>query len=77
MPIYEYCCPGCQHRFELLRPLASAGESVACPRCRKPAKRAVSSFACFSRGVDGSSTPVAGGGSGCSSCSSSSCATCG
>jgi len=75
MPIYEYLCPECSFKFELLRPQSKANETAFCPRCHRRAKRIVSSFACFSKGDEGSSAPI-GGSSSCSSCSATSCATC-
>ena len=32
MPVYEYCCDGCMHRFELRRSFSDESE-VTCPRC--------------------------------------------
>ncbi len=61
MPIYEYCCPKCGLKFELLRPMSKANEDAACPTCKNGAKRAVSSFAAFTKSSSGSSAPVAGG----------------
>ncbi len=47
MPIYEYVCSACGHRFEKLVRSISTGESkVDCPRCQEhEAERAVSTFA--------------------------------
>jgi len=75
MPIYEYCCPECNFKFELLRQQSKANESVSCPRCHHDAKRILSSFTSFSKNGEGPSTPI-GGSSSCSSCSATSCATC-
>lgn len=77
MPIYEYVCPDCSYNFELLRPLSRADEEVSCPHCHKPARRKLSTFACFSTSDSGVPTRIAGTGSSCDSCSSSSCGTCG
>jgi putative FmdB family regulatory protein len=74
MPLYEYLCDKCGHKFELLRALSDSGEAAPCPRCQSPAKRVLSSFASFSKDSSGQSTPV--GGSSCSSCSSASCNSC-
>ncbi len=76
MPIYEYVCPGCGLKFELLRPLSQADAEVPCPNCRNSAERKFSAFACFSRDDNGTSSPVAGTGSSCASCSVASCDTC-
>ncbi len=75
MPVYEYCCPECGLKFELLRPMSQVNEDASCPRCNNGAKRVLSSFAAFSRGAGGESAPV-GGGSECSTCSASTCASC-
>jgi putative FmdB family regulatory protein len=75
MPIYEYVCPKCKSKFELLRPMSQANEKVSCPHCHEPSERALSSFACFSKGEGGLTSSI--GGSPCSSCSASSCDSCG
>jgi putative FmdB family regulatory protein len=82
MPIYEYNCPGCREKFELLRPLSKCGDDAECPKCQGSAKRALSRF------ISKSATDLSfldhmpagngdGEGSSCGSCSSSSCSTCG
>lgn len=48
MPVYEYRCDVCGHRFSrLFRSVSAAnGEAVDCPSCGKgPAPRAISQFA--------------------------------
>lgn len=79
MPIYEYICPKCNNKFELLCSIAKAEEDAHCPKCKTPSKRAISRF--VSRAKDDlgylSSMAGSGGGSSCSSCSSGSCSTCG
>ncbi len=45
MPIYEYLCPDCKHKFELVRPFSQATEAVRCPQCHSEAKRLLSTFA--------------------------------
>ena len=77
MPIYEYVCPHCELKFELLRPFSQANEKVSCPRCHNGAERKLSIFASFSKNEAGESVPVAGTGSSCSSCGATSCHTCG
>ncbi|TET41986.1 MAG: zinc ribbon domain-containing protein [Dehalococcoidia bacterium] len=42
MPIYEYLCPECNHRFELLRRINQASEDASCPHCNGRAKRIIS-----------------------------------
>jgi putative FmdB family regulatory protein len=77
MPIYEYTCSQCGHKFELLRPVSRASEDTECPKCQAVAKRVLSSFAAFSKDSSGLVTPAPGGMSSCSSCSGGSCSTCG
>jgi putative FmdB family regulatory protein len=75
MPIYEYFCPNCSFKFELLRQQTQLNEDASCPRCHNGAKRILSSFASFSKSSEGASTPI-GGSSSCSTCSTTSCDTC-
>ena len=74
MPIYEYTCPDCEIKFELIRPLSQSNEAATCPKCEKSAERILSSFACFSTDESGLSSMI--GGNPCSSCGASSCDTC-
>jgi putative FmdB family regulatory protein len=77
MPIYEYLCSECESKFEQLRPLSQAEKAADCPRCHKPARRKMSTFACFSTSASGVPERVAGtGGHSCSSCGSGNCGTC-
>jgi putative FmdB family regulatory protein len=77
MPIYEYVCPECNAKFEQMRPLSQADKPATCPRCHKPARRKMSTFACFTTSDSGVPQAVAGtGGSACSSCTSGNCSTC-
>ena len=73
MPIYEYLCPHCKSRFELIRPLSQSEETASCPHCHKEAKRIFSSFF---KNIKGSSISISSGSSPCSTCSVTSCATC-
>lgn len=74
MPIYEYVCPSCNIKFELLRSLNQATEEASCPHCQCKAERKLSTFAAVSKDETGYSTPLS---SSCSSCSSLSCDSCG
>jgi putative FmdB family regulatory protein len=38
MPIYQYLCPSCNHKFEL-RQNFSDSSHVHCPKCKNGAKR--------------------------------------
>ena len=75
MPIYEYFCPGCDLKFELLRSLSQANEEASCPRCNNTAERVFSTFASFSKSESGLTSPIAGSSS-CASCSATSCDSC-
>ena len=33
MPLYEYSCRDCGHRFEILQRLGEGAEGLACPSC--------------------------------------------
>ena len=74
MPIYEYACPSCEIKFELLRPMSQANEEASCPRCQQSAERVLSNFACFSTDESGLASSI--GGNSCASCSATSCDTC-
>jgi putative FmdB family regulatory protein len=74
MPIYEYSCPKCKLKFEVLRPLSQAGDPASCPECRGKVNRVLSSFTC-SRGAS-EDVPAGFGGPSCSTCSAISCNGC-
>lgn len=77
MPIYEYICSECDVKFEQMRPLSQSDKSAECPSCHKPARRKMSTFACFSANAGDVPETITGtGGSACSSCSSGNCSTC-
>jgi len=62
MPIYEYRCSGCDHKFEEL--VRSADEPVACPACANAEVKRLLSV--FSSGRDAKSFGgTAGGGCAC------------
>ncbi len=73
MPLYEYLCPNCNHKFELMRPMAQAAEAAQCPSCGGSARRLFSTFAASSKGSEGEFSL---GGNACSTCSANSCSTC-
>jgi putative FmdB family regulatory protein len=75
MPIYEYFCPQCNLKFELLRSLSQPSQNAPCPHCHNGAERMFSTFASPSKGTEEISTQI-GGGSPCSTCSAMSCAAC-
>ena len=75
MPIYEYFCPNCNLKFELLRSLSQPSQNALCPHCHNDAERVFSSFASPSNHAEEVSAPIVGS-SPCSTCSAMSCAAC-
>jgi putative FmdB family regulatory protein len=66
MPIYEYACRSCEHRFEEL--VSSYGTLVACPQCTSgEVEKLLSTFSAHTAGLSPLSRPSApvGGGGGC------------
>ncbi|MFC1899816.1 FmdB family zinc ribbon protein [Chloroflexota bacterium] len=75
MPIYEYYCPTCQDKFELLRSMSSITEDTMCPKCNSKGQKVFSICASFSKGSDGVSASIGGSGK-CAGCMQSSCSSC-
>ena len=50
MPLYEYECSACKHRFELIQKF-SAKQATKCVRCGAPAKRVLSTSAIHFKGT--------------------------
>jgi len=74
MPIYEYICKDCGARFELLRSIKDADNSVQCSVCKSnQTNRAVSVFYAQS----GSQIIAGNSSGGCSGCAGGSCSSCG
>jgi putative FmdB family regulatory protein len=72
MPIFEFHCKSCDHKFEKL--LMRRDAQVHCPECENgEVQRLIS--ACSFSSSDGSIQPA--GTSSCSSCSATSCSSCG
>ncbi len=61
MPIYEYVCPSCDKKFEMLRPMSRANDKAACPDCKTESGRVLSTFACCSTDSSGMTQAIAGG----------------
>lgn len=74
MPLYEYLCRSCNERMEVLRSMSQRSETVTCVSCGRPAQRVLSVFAAVSKGADGESQPVAGGGCACAAGGGCACA---
>jgi putative FmdB family regulatory protein len=62
MPLYEYRCPGCGRRFEILQRVGEGSSDVACPGCGRPGPDKEPSTFASSAGAP--STGSAGCGSG-------------
>ena len=64
MPLYEYACTECGHRFEILQRLGEDGDGLECSHCG--AARLEKQFSTFASTSDGKSAPAGscGGGSG-------------
>ena len=46
MPLYEYVCESCDHRFEAMQALSTKPEDTTCPKCQMAnSRRIMSSFA--------------------------------
>ncbi len=85
MPIYEYMCRECGHRFEKLQSISE--EPVrTCPQCGGPVKKLISRTSFILKGTGWYATDYARKDSGkdssskssgsCSSCTSKNCASC-
>lgn len=65
MPLYEYYCPKCQSKYELLRSMSNSDDAATCPKGHAGGARTLSMFASVSRGAGGDFEPASGGGGGC------------
>jgi putative FmdB family regulatory protein len=63
MPLYEYRCPDCRERFEVLQRVGEGADAVRCPECGAvEVERQLSTFAA---GVAGGSATAFADGGGC------------
>ena len=47
MPIYEYQCSKCSHRFEIIHGASEKNPKIACPKCGDAhPERVISLFSC-------------------------------
>lgn len=80
MPLYEYRCPACHHRFEVLQNLGASATEASCPTCgATPVERCLSTFAVSSSTASSANSGMAGcadTGGGCAlpQCGGGSCA---
>jgi len=74
MPVYEFICEDCKHKFDGLYPMEIKVDEINCPKCnKKNVKKLFSAFAVRKEGEE-LSTPTS---TACSSCSTKMCSTCG
>ena len=73
MPLYEYFCPKCESKYELLRPLSRMDEPAVCKAGHSGGERVLSMFAARTGGGDGEVNSVGG----CAGCAGGSCGSCG
>lgn len=62
MPLYEYRCPECGHRFEILQRMGEGAEGLTCPRCG--AAKVEKQFSTFASTTVGGGSATSGGGCG-------------
>lgn len=67
MPLYEYYCPKCSSKFELLRTMKQSDDAASCPKGHAGAPRTLSMFAAVSKGAGSGAddAPMMGGGCAC------------
>ena len=56
MPLYEYRCPTCAERFEVLQSVGESADAVRCPECG--AARVERQLSTFAAGVAGGGSPA-------------------
>lgn len=67
MPLYEFQCKQCGHRFEKLYKHTETGDNLNCTRCGSSELR---------RLISGFSAPGTGGQNKCASCKGGNCGSC-
>ena len=76
MPIYEYRCADCNHKFEYLV-MGDSGPDK-CPTCSSiSVNKQMSACGFTSKGSSGETISSSAGASSCSGCSSTNCSSCG
>ncbi len=74
MPVFEFCCKECGHKFEDLILKKGELENVHCPKCgSKEVEKLFSVFGFFSTGNNGEKSSA---GSSCTGCQRTTCAGC-
>ena len=51
MPLYEYFCPPCNDKFEVLRPVSKMDAAATCPEGHTTNNRVLSVFAPLAKGA--------------------------
>ena len=65
MPLYEYQCKQCGHKFEILQRLGEGADGLECPACGdQKLEKQFSTFASSGASGSDSAAPPAGCGSG-------------
>ncbi len=59
MPLYEYACTDCEHRFEILQRIGEDAEGLTCPKCESD--RLEKQFSTFASSSDGKSVSAPAG----------------
>lgn len=65
MPIYEYSCAQCGHRFEILQRLGEGADGLTCPKC--DASSVEKQFSTFASSSDGKTASAPAGACGAGS----------
>lgn len=62
MPLYEYRCASCDHRFEVLQRIGEDASGLECPRCgAERVEKQLSTFAAHGGAASGGATASAAG----------------
>ena len=62
MPLYEYRCQDCGHRFEVLQKMGEGADGLTCPKCsHAKVEKLLSTFASAAPAGGGFSTASLGG----------------
>ena len=66
MPLYEYRCPDCQGRFEVIQHLGASAAETVCPSCgAQHVERQLSTFAVANGGAGASAKSASESFAGC------------
>ena len=62
MPLYEYRCQECEHRFEVLQRIGQGADGLSCPKCATArVEKQFSTFASVAPQGGSASMPSLGG----------------